>query len=653
MITFLAPLLLPTVQATGLDVLILDDGGEETAELVKLLEGKGHTVSCSCDDGLLESDFDGSQWSLADQAVVIWLDGDLTRDGEEMPADGQQALVDHIGDGGGLLHFAATSARYAEEGENATAVDLLLLEATDLDLGGADLEVVDGAHPITASYGTGDTFSLSRLGMVEIGGSVGDSPLEWTPVDGGSASVALSTQDHGDGRIAQFAWVGYVRSGAASNLDYGDAHAARLLTAAVQFVARRPPTVDPGGPYHGDPGDFVLLSGSASDPDGGEVSCAWDFDGDGTSDSTDLLTTYDASAADGPLEVDLALTCTDDEGDTSTESAELSVPNLPPRILDVSIPFPAQEGVELELAVEFEDPEPADTHTVTWDLGDGTTSTGTPISHTYASDGSYEVEVTVTDDDLGSDSRSFAWSVHNVGPAVMLQGDTEGEVGEVLTFTCETSDQGDDPVAISWDMGDGTTIGHLEEVKHAYVAAGTFTVTCEADDGVDTATATLVVEIVEVDDNAPPGRPELIRPWNGEHTGSTVELVVGPVADPDGSIPTLDIVLERFDDGTDQGTWLDQVQGVTQTSVQATDLAPGTYRWLARGVDVHGLAGDWSVPRYFEVLEPEDTGDGPWGCGCRAAPAAPPTVLVLWLVAWALSRRTRAGDWEGGATRRP
>ncbi|MEM9038201.1 MAG: PKD domain-containing protein, partial [Actinomycetota bacterium] len=51
--------------------------------------------------------------------------------------------------------------------------------------------------------------------------------------------------------------------------------------------------------------------------------------------------------------------------------------------------------------------------TTSWDLGDGSTTTGSLASHTYAADGTYVVTVTVTDDDGANDSASTTVTVRS------------------------------------------------------------------------------------------------------------------------------------------------------------------------------------------------------------------------------------------------
>lgn len=648
----------PLLAAGGLDVLVLDDGGEGTADLVALLEGQGHSVTCSCDDGLLESDFDGTPYLLADHQVVFWLDGGLARAGQEMPPAGQLDLVAWVESGGGLVHYGATTARYVDDGENADALELMLLTGSELSIGSADFEVLDGGHPATAAYGTGDTFQVLGVGMVASATAVGTTLLEWSPSAAPEGPYqGLVVSDLGSGRIAQFGWVGHVGSGWSSNLDYSNVDVAALLPNTVQHVARRPPDVDAGGPYEVDPGDFTLISGTAEDPDGGELSCSWDLDDDGLIDTTDLLTTWDASATDGPQTVSLLLTCEDDEGDTASDTASLYVPNLPPTIEAIDVPSPADEGTPLGLSVTYSDPEPADTHTVAWELGDGASLTGAEIVHTYAADGTYTVEVVVTDDDGDSDARSFVWTVHNLAPSVVLQGDQTGEVGQELAFSCSAQDAGGDPLALSWDLGDGTTAGDVAELVHAYQAADVYTVRCTADDGSESATVSLEVVISRPVSNTAPDTPALLSPANGDVLGRQVSLRIAPVADPDGPAPTLELRVDESALDRAVVSLTDLAQGITETAVALPELPPGSYRWQVRAVDGLGLAGPWSPAWYFAVEDPPETAEGPWGCACRVLPGTAGSGPGLWLglvlAGLVLSRRSVAARWARATPRGP
>jgi len=346
--------------------------------------------------------------------------------------------------------------------------------------------------------------------------------------------------------------------------------------------------------------------------------------------------------------VTLALTCTDDEGEEATGTTSLSIANLPPEILAVEIPSPAEEGVDLALWVSFEDPEPADTHTIVWTLGDGNTLEGEEITHSYAEDGSYTVEVTVTDDDGGSDARSFAWTVYNQAPTVVLEGEQSAGVGESLLFRCTALDPGGDPLTLSWDLGDGTLAGDVEEVEHAYLEAETYTVGCTADDGQDLTTVTLDVVVTASSDNAAPGIPELMSPSNGEVVDAAVTVRVAPVLDPEGTAALLDVVV--IDTATDNSavSLTGLAQGAVETAIALPVLAEGSYRWQVRAIDAEGLAGPWSDVWYFAVQLPEETQEGPYGCSCAgtgSVPAGGLWALLLGLGA-GVSRRSAAGRSE-------
>lgn len=66
-----------------------------------------------------------------------------------------------------------------------------------------------------------------------------------------------------------------------------------------------------------------------------------------------------------------------------------------------------------------------------WDFGDGNTATGEIVSHTFASDGSYNVTLTVTDDDLASTSTNQLIEV-GAGSDIALQLQWGGTGGFLL-----------------------------------------------------------------------------------------------------------------------------------------------------------------------------------------------------------------------------
>ena len=140
----------------------------------------------------------------------------------------------------------------------------------------------------------------------------------------------------------------------------------------------------------------------SDDPDGNVVSWAWDF-GDGTGSSEQNPShTY---AAEGRYTV--TLTVTDDDGASSSKTHDVN-PKAPPT------PTNAPPHADFEVHCDgqdcaFEDKSKDDDGTVVswqWSFGDGATSTEQNPSHTYAGEGHYQVQLTVTDDDGASSSKT-------------------------------------------------------------------------------------------------------------------------------------------------------------------------------------------------------------------------------------------------------
>jgi hypothetical protein len=103
----------------------------------------------------------------------------------------------------------------------------------------------------------------------------------------------------------------------------------------------QPPTADAGGPYTVDEGSPTNpLDGSGSDPENGSLTYAWDLDNDGAyNDSTAEDPNFDASNLDGvnpPNTVTVGLQVTDDHDLKATDTAEVTINNVPPKITNIT-----------------------------------------------------------------------------------------------------------------------------------------------------------------------------------------------------------------------------------------------------------------------------------------------------------------------------
>lgn len=191
---------------------------------------------------------------------------------------------------------------------------------------------------------------------------------------------------------------------------------------ATNVVTNQPPVANPGGPYIKDEGSAITFDGSASsDPDAGDsiIRYEWDFDYDGVTFEVDAsgaaLTNPSYTYADGPASKKVALRVTDRHRAQNIATADVTVNNVAPTIDSLSADkYLTPINTAITGTGAFHDPGTLDTFTALWNWEDSSNSINLPAgsasttdNHVYTIPGVYDVSLTVTDKDGGSDTKNM------------------------------------------------------------------------------------------------------------------------------------------------------------------------------------------------------------------------------------------------------
>lgn len=354
------------------------------------------------------------------------------------------------------------------------------------------LRVTDdrGASKIATSKVT----VLSIAPRVEAGGSyVGqvNSPVtlagtasDPSPVDQSSLSYRW---EFGDGAAANGPVVSHSYGQAGSYTarlivtDKDGAQVADTATVQINGVNQAPLAVI-SGPSSGQVGEPLAFSGGNSrDSDGSIVGYAWNF-GDGTSVSgVNVSHTYSQA---GSYEV--SLTVTDNSGLTGSSTITVQISEVVKTPPIAAINGPGSGTVSEPLSFDGTGSKDKDGQIVsyTWDFGDGTTGSGFSVSHTYTVTGTYQVTLTVLDNDGLSAQVAQTVTIDELvqlqlPPNVSLFAPAAGLVGLSLTFDASGSSDPDGQIVdYTWNFGDGVIQGGLLITStHSYSQAGVYTVT--------------------------------------------------------------------------------------------------------------------------------------------------------------------------------
>ncbi len=255
----------------------------------------------------------------------------------------------------------------------------------------------------------------------------------------------------------------------------------RLLTPQPQ-----PPQVSLDDPQTIEEGDLLFVRAALTDTDspvGHQIS--WDM-ADGAT-LTDTLAINHSYEDDGLF--DITLTITDVHQEVSSVGQTVTVTNVAPEVYFDYEPARPEPGQTITFSAEIYDPGLADSHTYLWDFDDGASSASDlTVSHSYAQSGTYDVFLTVTDDDGGVGVISYPISIDPFGadfigyPGVGLPPFTATFYG-VSYGLVQTR---------TWDFGDGSpaVVTTTTDIDHLYDTPGIYDVslTIEGPSGIDTIT---------------------------------------------------------------------------------------------------------------------------------------------------------------------
>lgn len=253
-----------------------------------------------------------------------------------------------------------------------------------------------------------------------------------------------------------------------------------------------PPIADAGGPYEVDEGTEITFNASdSSDPDGDELQYRWDFNDDGTwdtsysTDPTAVYTWYEQYTGTVAVEVyDGDLT------DIATDS--VTVNDLNPTAAFTWSPEPQDEGYP----VQFTDQSLSYDGIISWswDFAGLGVSTGQNPTFTFMDDGTYDVCLTVTEDDSDTDTVCHTVTILDLAAVAAFTWSPEPQdEGSPVQFTDESTSYPDDIVSWSWDF-DGWGTSTNPNPSFTFLDNGVYTVALTVTDD-DGSTSTMSYDI--------------------------------------------------------------------------------------------------------------------------------------------------------------
>lgn len=268
------------------------------------------------------------------------------------------------------------------------------------------------------------------------------------------------------------------------------------------------PLADLNGPYNGNEGQAIQLSAASSfDLEGADLIYRWDLDNDQVfgeagleSSGANLLITYPQDG-DYPVAVEVE----DASGKVDRDQVFVNVRNVNPILESLTTNSPIGEGQTLEIEITGSDVGVNDvlSYEVDW-RGTGEFEVVDRLAnHRYLSDGTYNVQVRIRDQDGGEVITSESIVVNNLAPTVrQVSANNPSSEGVETQFEVLGYDPGGDPLTFRFDFDqDGVfeVINTTGLASYIYPEDGNYNVEIEvSDDQGETASTTYPLTVLNV-----------------------------------------------------------------------------------------------------------------------------------------------------------
>jgi PKD repeat protein len=404
------------------------------------------------------------------------------------------------------------------------------------------LTLADSAsHTVTANA------SVSPANVAPVVGTLSVSPssvvdhqtltLSGTFTDPGTADTFTLTVDWGDGTSSSDSLAAGTRSFSATHAyaaagqvtinatvadrDNGRTSSSTTLVVLPSNHAPADLTVQASATFEGDATTLSVSFTDAEASDTHTVAITW---GDGATENVSLAAGA-TSTSRGHTYVDsgtytIAVTVTDGGGMSVAGGTTVTATNVSPSLSSlVFTPSSVTDHQTVTVSGTFSDPGTSDTFTLTVAWADGSSSTASlaagvrsfSASHQYATAGTYDVIVTVTDRDNGAGMQDafLVVSARNTAPTgLSLSSNVTGLSATVSGSFTDPDATDTHDVSLAW--GDGTTTQSTLaagvtsfSATHTYASAATFTVTVTVADPAGASTSATKSLVTSVPSSTP------------------------------------------------------------------------------------------------------------------------------------------------------